>query len=404
MVVPLALALGACATRQRVVPSTQDEIVVRLRVRAADAPARSAAEAAEPAEPEVDMTCRGPGPEGLAVVDVAAGYGHMCVVLSDGSARCWGRGDEGSLGTGSRARSATPTRVEGLSGIVSIGAGRTHSCALDAGGRVHCWGGAGYRQLGFPNSGSSVDVPGQVRGLRAVVQLSVGYDHSCAVTRAGQVSCWGRNHSGQIGDGTRDRRERAVAVPRVRASYVAAGSASTCAVTTRGAVACWGEMTGGERPTIVAGLSAPPVSVAVGHGFACARLVDGAVECWGDGTHGQLGPSERGLAAAPVRVEGLPPAMEIHAWGTQICATDIQRQVWCWGSAEPFDADAANPRLRGYLGPAEGVAVGDSAACARLSEGGLCCWGSNINGLLGTVRQPFSSPPWISELPVPMSW
>ena len=393
------IAIAGCTTRTRVVPSTQDEVVMRLRVRAA-----ATEEEVEEVEEEVDLTCRGGGPDGLAVTDIAAGYGHMCIVLSDGTARCWGRGNEGTLGTGSRARSATPARVEGLTGLISIGTGRMHSCALDEQGHVHCWGGSGYRQVGFPISGSSTDTPGRVRGLRGVVQLGVGYDHSCAVTHRGQVYCWGRNQSGQVGDGSRDRHERAVVVPRVRATYVAAGQQSTCAVTASATVVCWGAIAGSARPTVVSGLPAPAVTVTVGHAFACARLADGSVHCWGDGTHGQLGPAERGFSDTPVPVEGLPPALTVHAWGTQVCATDVQHQAWCWGSSEPFDADSANPRLRAYMDPVDDAAIGRTAVCARLSEGGLCCWGSNINGLLGTVRQPFANPPWTSEIPVPMLW
>lgn len=393
-------AATGCSTRTRVVASTQDEVVMRVRVRAAETPPAAVAEE----EPEVDLTCTGPGPDGLAVTSLGMGYAHACLALSDGSARCWGAGNEGPLGNGSRGRTATPSRVEGLEGVRSIGAGRMHSCALDERGRVFCWGGAGYRQVGFPLSGSSTDTPGEVVGLRNVAQLSVGSDHNCAVTRQGQVYCWGRNHNGQVGDGSRDRHERPVVVPRLRATQVAAGFASSCAVTNQATVACWGAIADGPRPTVVAGLPGAAVDVVVGQGFACARLVDGSVHCWGDGTHGQLGPANRSFADEPVRVEGLPPVNQLTAWGMHTCATDAQGGVWCWGSDEPNDPDGANPTTRGMMGPAQAVAIGTRAACARLVEGGLCCWGSNVDGLLGATNRPFSNPAFISEVPVPMAW
>ncbi len=398
--VPLAIAgmLASCSTRARVIPSTQDEVVMRVRVRAVEAPPEP------PPEETVDLTCRGGGPDGLAVTSLGIGYGHACIALSDGTARCWGAGNEGTLGSGSRGRSATPMRVEGIAGIRAVGAGRMHSCALDERGRVFCWGGAGYRQVGFPLSGTSTDTPGEVQGLRDVAQLSVGSDHNCAVTTRGQVFCWGRNHNGQVGDGSRDRHERPVAVPRLRATQVAAGFASSCAVTSQATVACWGAIADGPRPSVVAGLPEAAVDVAVGQGFACARLVDGSVHCWGDGTHGQLGPANRSYADAPVHVEGLPPVNQLTAWGLHACATDAQGGVWCWGSDEPNDPDGSNPTIRGMMAPAQAAAIGTRAACARLVEGGLCCWGSNIDGLLGAARAPFSNPPFVSEVPVPMAW
>jgi alpha-tubulin suppressor-like RCC1 family protein len=47
----------------------------------------------------------------LPAVEVAAGYGHACAVLTDGSAWCWGRGLAGELGDGTMANRLMPVRV-----------------------------------------------------------------------------------------------------------------------------------------------------------------------------------------------------------------------------------------------------------------------------------------------------
>ena len=44
--------------------------------------------------------------------------------------------------------------------------------------------------------------PVQVAGITDATTISAGTDHICATIAAGNVSCWGKNDDGQLGDGT----------------------------------------------------------------------------------------------------------------------------------------------------------------------------------------------------------
>ena len=69
------------------------------------------------------------------------------------------------------------------------------------GGDVFCWGKNNYGQLGDGTT-SNRDTPTITASLGTkAVAIAAGYDHTCAILDNGEVSCWGRNQNGQLGDG-----------------------------------------------------------------------------------------------------------------------------------------------------------------------------------------------------------
>jgi alpha-tubulin suppressor-like RCC1 family protein len=153
--------------------------------------------------------------------------------------------------------------------------------------------------------------------LTDALEISAGAGHSCALRAGGRAVCWGRNDSGQLGDGTRRASARPVSVRDLEQSlHVAAGGlddggeliAHSCAQTKGFNVRCWGRNREGQlgngtvtdSPVAVLVLDRPDLdndttylddvaNVAAGGAFSCNLDDGGPVYCWGDNRKGELG-------------------------------------------------------------------------------------------------------------------
>jgi hypothetical protein len=87
------------------------------------------------------------------------------------------------------------------SDIIAIAAGYEHTCALTNAGGVQCWGSNSSGELGN-GSIATAYTPVDVNGLSiSVTAVAAGYEYTCALTNAGGVKCWGSNRYGQLGNG-----------------------------------------------------------------------------------------------------------------------------------------------------------------------------------------------------------
>jgi hypothetical protein len=140
----------------------------------------------------------------------AAGYLSVCATRADGRLLCWGQNAANQIGSGSTSI-ASPTLVEGLptleviaatvrSDFISQGSGAPgfqsgHTCAALVDGRTYCWGGNDRGQLGIGSASTDpVTTPTRVMTTERFVELSSGFSHTCAISEAAEVWCWGANN------------------------------------------------------------------------------------------------------------------------------------------------------------------------------------------------------------------
>ncbi len=354
-----------------------------------------------------------PGLTGV-VSSVAAGYSHTCAVSATGGVTCWGANSVGQLGHGDRVWSMTPVDVTRLGGGVSaVSAGGDHACALTSAGAVLCWGANFSGQLGNGTTTLSSTTPAPVVGLTSGVRaVAAGNSHTCALTAAGGVMCWGSNGTGALGNGLWTSSTTPVAVVGLAsgASALAAGEYHMCAITSGGAVKCWGQndtgqlgnglTTNSNTPVDVSGLASGASAVAGGRYHTCA-VVAGGVKCWGANTNGQLGNGTTTPSGTPVNVTGLTSGVIAVAAGySHSCAVTTAGAVKCWGynfagqlgngstlpSTTPVD-------VSGLTSGVIAVTAADYHSCALTSAGGVKCWGWNVYGQLGNGMTTYSPRP-----------
>ena len=134
------------------------------------------------------------------VASVANGEENTCVVMKDGTMKCWGYGYYGQNGDGSTTTTYNPsaTTTASVTGVIQAALGYEHTCVVTTAGAVKCVGYNGYGQLG---DGTLTNNTSWVTAISSgAISVACGGYHSCALMGNGTVQCWGNNGSGQLGD------------------------------------------------------------------------------------------------------------------------------------------------------------------------------------------------------------
>ena len=266
----------------------------------------------------------------------AFGY-ETCAILDNATTKCWGRNTYGQLARGDiNDRGDAANEMGDNLTAINFGTGRTATkltggldfmCALLDNATVKCFGRSNRGQLGYGNTNSigdgSLEVGDGVAAVnlgtgRTVVELASGYSHSCAILDNSTMKCWGRNESGQLGqgniltlgDGAGEMGDALIAVSLGTGfvpSKVWGARQGTCALSGGGVLKCFGLNTSGQLlvgSTAARGDGAGEmgdalVAANMGTGFTVSAISTGyynscvltstkRIKCWGVATNGAL--------------------------------------------------------------------------------------------------------------------
>jgi alpha-tubulin suppressor-like RCC1 family protein len=282
----------------------------------------------------------------------------------------------------------------GDGGVVQIAAGGDLTCALTRGGDVYCWGDdarALQRRDTSDLPPASRTVPEKVASLSNAAFIDVAGAYGCAVLKTGQLRCFSEAGLKPL---ELPAIEGVVRVSLAKFHGVIEKSDGTAANFVRPGK-------GDPTPQPIVGLTGAK-RVMTGDLHGCALVEGGRVKCWGAPTTGATADAEPGEGNAPRALQSLAHVEMLSVGSGLNCAVDSAHAVWCWGSNSFGQAGQQGVGLAGpplgkptrvpFVTGATSVDAGVYHACAVLEGGTVTCWGSDEFGQLGHVQSGVAVP------------
>ena len=171
--------------------------------------------------------------------------------LQVGQVFSWGIGHNYCLGHGSYSDERFPKAIKALKSkaITQIAVGGEYTCALSSSGEVFSWGSGSYGVLGQGDV-SDLTAPRVVpftksaKGDEGASMIACGARHSMMVTKGGEVFCWGHGGEGELGQGNRHDSWDPIPVFKVLQGItvvaVSCGGDFSVVLTATGRIMSWG--------------------------------------------------------------------------------------------------------------------------------------------------------------------
>jgi alpha-tubulin suppressor-like RCC1 family protein len=266
---------------------------------------------------------------------ISVGDMHSGAIKTNGTLWNWGYNSY-RLAVGDVGSRAEPTQVGVNTNWQQVSCGKYISGAVKSDGTLWVWGG---NSIPLGNGLSNQLNPTQITGTNWKLISAGGY-HFAGIKTDGTLWTWGANYYGENGDGTTTYTFSPNQVPGTNWKLIDTGNyySAQLGIKTDGTLWSWGrnhygqlgDGTGTNRssPVQIAGTT---WKMAVSFKYHCAGIkTDGTLWTWGDNTYGQLGDGTTTGRNSPVQIAGTN-------WKTvglkdgAMSAIKTDGTLWSWG-------------------------------------------------------------------------
>jgi alpha-tubulin suppressor-like RCC1 family protein len=318
---------------------------------------------------------------------------------ADGSLWSWGYNTYGQLGDGTVVDRSSPIQVfsklgHGLFSDFDYRKVKQFKNSMSAfllfdDGSLWSWGRNNSGQLGNGTTNDQ-NIPQKI--LDNVKLFETSSDQSFAILNNGSLWSWGRNDKGQLGDGTIINRSTPVKILD-DVHTIKVGDSTSFAIQEDGSLWSWGQNNYGSSGTGVSGIQATPskilenvtlVDIFIDHSIAL--LSDGSLWSWGRNDKGQVGDGTTSTRSTPVKVlENVQSISMTH--GGSSFALRYDSSLWSWGYnlhgnlGDGTNTDRSTPV--NVLENVRSISMSSYSSYAVKNDSSLWSWGYNGSGELG---------------------
>lgn len=307
-------------------------------------------------------------PVGVKFTAVSAGSNVLTALASTGDVYAWGSNLYGAIGIGKKTTKnyLTPVKVKRPAGVkfTAIAAGADFVLALASNGAVYAW---GVNEIGQLGDGSTKlrRAPVKVKLPAKAIRISTSdYATSYAIAADGTAYAWGANFESELGNRRQDNiwadtlatHPKPIAmIPPAGVRYTQVARGSFLAIGSDGATYAWGRNDSGNlgNGTVdescgsrcVTPRHLEPVAVSVPAGVTFTQVEsstdnrfamgsDGSAYAWGYGGLGLVGNGSKSTRSKPVKVK-TPSGVrfeQVSAAADYALAVGSNGRIYAWGT------------------------------------------------------------------------